>query len=102
MLTLNQLNNPTLCIVIFLVVVQFTGYAAFYTDKRKAIHGKRRISEKSLLWICFVAPVGSIIAMILLRHKNKKITFLVKALVPIIMSIAFHIIIFKLLYNQSL
>ena len=75
------LNNYRLLIsVIFLMdLISFT---IFYIDKRKAIKGKNRISENSLLLSAFLfGSIGAFLSMQIFRHKTKKMKF--RILVPL-------------------
>lgn len=47
----------------------------FGVDKRKAIRGRWRVSERRLLGWAVVAPLGAFIGMHLFRHKTQKQKF---------------------------
>lgn len=69
------LNNYKLLIsIIFLMnLISFT---IFYIDKRKAIKGKNRISENSLLLSALLfGSIGAFLSMLIFRHKTKKLKF---------------------------
>lgn len=64
--------------------------AFFFTalDKIYAIKNKRRISEKTLLTTIFMGgTIGSVIAMILFKHKTSKERFLLKFYIIVIIQI---------------
>lgn len=75
-----EIGNDTLTIV--LLVWNLFTFLVMGLDKRKAIKGRRRISESSLLALAFLlgAP-GVLAAMLVFRHKTKKALFLI--LVPL-------------------
>jgi len=52
-------------------------FVAFYLDKRAAVREKRRTPETTLhLFELFFGWPGALAAMILLRHKNRKVTYI--------------------------
>ncbi|RXJ56217.1 DUF1294 domain-containing protein [Candidatus Marinarcus aquaticus] len=66
--------NEPLMILIALNLLSFIVYGC---DKYLAIHDKRRISEKNLHTLSIVGGfVGSTLAMMLFRHKIKKVKFM--------------------------
>ncbi|WP_278034472.1 DUF1294 domain-containing protein [Flavobacterium nitratireducens] len=72
----------------FLIVNVFVFFQTAY-DKRQAIKGGRRISERSLLTFVFLgATIGASLAMLIFRHKTAKFSYLWKF---------FGILIFQLL-----
>ena len=89
---LMTLNNRVL-LLLFLIFMQLLGFFLFFIDKRKAIYNKSRISERTLLWFCFFAPIGSLIAIFFIRHKNRKAKFLFPALFLILTSLLIYLVI---------
>ncbi|MGI6733784.1 MAG: DUF1294 domain-containing protein [Anaerovoracaceae bacterium] len=75
-----EIGYETLAIVI--LAWNLLTFLVMGLDKRKAVKGRRRISESSLLTLAFLlgAP-GVLIAMLVFRHKTKKALFLI--LVPL-------------------
>lgn len=67
---------------ILLLIFLFINVIAFIImsyDKRLAVKGKRRISEKALLfWVAVGGTVGSLLGMLLFRHKTSKRSYLLK------------------------
>ena len=62
----------------FLVVNIFAFIQNAY-DKRQAIKGGRRISERSLLTFVFLGgTIGASLAMLIFRHKTAKVSYLWK------------------------
>ena len=62
-------------IVIFIIailIMNVLGYLSMWSDKRRAIKGKYRISEKALFTIALLGgSIGSIWGMKCFRHKTK-------------------------------
>ncbi|WP_311525915.1 DUF1294 domain-containing protein [uncultured Parvimonas sp.] len=75
------LNNYKLLISI-IFMMNLISFTIFYIDKRKAIKGKNRISENSLLLSAFLfGSIGAFLSMQIFRHKTQKLKF--KILVPL-------------------
>ena len=63
-------------LLLYLLIINLVSFTMFYIDKRKAIKDKWRIKESSLHLASFAGGVyGSIAAMLLFHHKNRKIKF---------------------------
>lgn len=59
-------------IIVILVVMNLIGYISMWSDKKRAIKGKYRISEKTLFIIALLGgSIGSILGMNQFRHKTK-------------------------------
>ena len=59
-------------IVGLIVIINLLGYVSMWVDKKRAIKGKYRISEKSLFAIALLGgSLGSILGMNQFRHKTK-------------------------------
>ena len=55
-----------------LVIINLIGYMSMWSDKRRAIKNKYRISEKTLFTIALLGgSLGSILGMNQFRHKTK-------------------------------
>ena len=76
--------------VIFLLLINGVSLTLFGVDKLKSIGKKWRIPETQLLLVAFFGPFGAYAAMLLFRHKIRKIKFL---LVPVFMVIQLYLII---------
>ena len=60
-------------IYIYLIIINVITFAAYAIDKCKAVHGKWRIKEATLLFLAFIGgSVGGLISMYLFRHKIRK------------------------------
>ena len=60
----------------YLIIINIIAFIVYAVDKYKAINNKRRISEMTLYTIGFIGGfLGSILAMILFRHKTRKFRF---------------------------
>ena len=65
-------------ILIYLIVMNFAGLITMCVDKYRATSRQWRLSEKLLLGIAvFGGSIGSILGMIMFRHKTKHIQFIV-------------------------
>jgi len=66
----------------YLLVINLWAFCLYGIDKRRAGKGKRRISEKCLLWLAFLGGgVGAWCGMSRFRHKTKHWKF--RILVPL-------------------
>ena len=64
--------------LIYLIVINLIGFAAFGIDKRKAIKDQWRIPEKTLLLIALIGgSVGAFFGMQVFHHKTKHWKFLI-------------------------
>ena len=61
---------------IYLITINIISFILYGLDKYKAIHNKWRIPEMVLISISFLGGgVGSILGIIIFRHKTKKLKF---------------------------
>ena len=85
--------ETSLIIAIYLLAVNFAGFAAMGIDKRKARKHAYRISEATLFSIAIIGgSVGSIIGMYFFRHKTKHMSFVIG--MPSILILQIAVIIF--------
>lgn len=76
---------------IYFIVLNIITFLSMGIDKLLAIKKKYRISEFHLLTLTlFGGSIGSLLGMIIFRHKTKKIKFLI----TIPLSIIIHILIY--------
>ena len=90
-------------IEIYLLSVTIFSFLLYGYDKFKALKNSRdvrRISENKLLFSSFIGgTVGSILSMFLFRHKIKKISFLVKlTLVIVIQTVILYLYVNQVLH----
>lgn len=79
----------------YLVLINVVSFLLYARDKYLARRHKWRISEKSLLSIAAVGgSIGALLAMLLLRHKNRKLKFCL--LIPLF--IVLQLVILSYLY----
>jgi len=71
-------------LIFILVVVNIISFVLFGVDKLKSMSRGWRIPEANLLLVALCGPFGAYAAMLLFRHKTRKIKFL---LVPLFMFI---------------
>lgn len=76
--------------VIFLLLINGASLVLFGVDKLKSIKKRWRIPETQLLLVAFFGPFGAYAAMLVFRHKIRKIKFL---LVPVFLIIQLYLII---------
>ena len=63
-------------ILTYLLFINLIGVLIMFLDKKKAIKGSWRISEKSLLIVALLGgSIGTMIGMHWFRHKTKKLKF---------------------------
>lgn len=63
-------------IVIYFLIINIITFFAMWIDKRKAIKGKWRTSEATLLTLVLLGGgIGGIAGMYIFRHKTKKLRF---------------------------
>ncbi len=65
-------------ILIYLIIINLTGFIAMAIDKRRAKKGEWRIKEYTLLMITLLGGgIGTIAGMYTFRHKTKKLKFVI-------------------------
>ena len=80
---------------IYLFLINAAGFALMLADKRKAIKGHWRISERTLLSCAILGgSIGCLAGMHLVRHKTRHLKFAVG--IPVILAI--QVVGFCLLY----
>ncbi len=83
------MNYPVFLITVYYIIINFTAFILYYSDKRKAVNHNWRIPEATLIGVSFAGGgIGAYAAMKLFRHKTKHLKFTL--LVPI--SIILHIL----------
>ncbi len=75
--------------IIYLSILNILAFLAFFIDKKRAEKDKWRIKESSLHLLSFAGgAIGSLIAMILFRHKTKKVKFIAITSLAILLNVA--------------
>lgn len=63
-------------ILSYLLMINLIGFVMIFVDKRKAIKGKRRISERNLFIVAIIGgALFMFLAMHIYHHKTKKLKF---------------------------
>ena len=78
-------------LLVFLVIVNIFSLLFFGVDKLKSKRGGWRIPELRLLLVALFGPFGAYAAMLLFKHKTRKVKFL---LVPIFLFIHLYLIVY--------
>ncbi|MBO7363152.1 MAG: DUF1294 domain-containing protein [Lachnospiraceae bacterium] len=82
-------------LLIYVLIINIVSFVVYGIDKRKAVEGKWRIPEATLLFTGFIGgAVGSFIGMKVFRHKTQKLKF--RILVPIFILLNIAVIVFVL------
>ena len=83
-----------ICLV-YIIVINITGFLVMGIDKQKAIKNKWRIKEKTLFTLAIIGgSVGSILGMFCFRHKTKHYSFVIG--MPLILTLQIILISFLL------
>jgi uncharacterized membrane protein YsdA (DUF1294 family) len=61
--------------IILYYVLNWTAFYVFGADKRKAVRGKYRISERTLIILGLFGPFGALAGMKTFRHKTQNTKF---------------------------
>ena len=62
---------------LYLLIINITSFITMGIDKFKAIKNKRRISEHTLITLsAFGGSIGTLLAMLIFRHKIRKPKFI--------------------------
>ncbi len=76
-------------LLVYLALVNAAAFVLMHTDKKKAIKGKWRIPEKTLLGVCAIGgSLGGFMGMRLFRHKTKHPKFYIGIPVMLVVHIA--------------
>ena len=79
-------------LIYYIVLINIITFIIMYIDKQKAIKGKYRISEKTLIYLCVLGgSLGELMGMYTFRHKTKHRKFTIG--VPILLVINILVII---------
>ena len=65
-------------VIIYIVLINIIAFGAMYWDKKRAIKGKWRIKENTLLLLVLLGGgIGAIAGMYTFSHKTKKMAFVI-------------------------
>ncbi|MBE6037009.1 MAG: DUF1294 domain-containing protein [Clostridiales bacterium] len=83
------MGNLILTLTGLLVLWNFCTFALMAIDKRKAIRGKRRIPERTLLLTAWaLGGIGGFCGMILCSHKTKHLRFVIQLPLAAVLTLA--------------
>lgn len=83
---------------LYLLLVNIVTFGLFAADKLRAVKGRPRIPEKTLLGISFIGgAVGGFLGMHIFRHKTKKPAFKYGLLIMIVLHIGVAVAIISIL-----
>ena len=92
----NKNSELLIYLIIYLIIINLTGFLAMAIDKRRAKKGEWRIKEGTLFIITLLGGgIGTISGMYVFRHKTKKLKFTVG--LPTILLVEVVLIIFLLI-----
>lgn len=64
-------------VLLYLIIINASGFFLMLADKQKARCGARRIPEATLMWIAILGgSIGSLLGMYLFRHKTRHLKFI--------------------------
>lgn len=91
-----------LILIILYLITNFASFIIMSMDKLKARNGEQRISEGDLFFlsICFGA-LGVLLGMRFVRHKTKKIKFILGIPLALIQNLTFLILIFRFFMTNA-
>ena len=65
-------------VIIYIIAINIITFFVMFIDKKKAQHGRYRISEKTLFTLVLLGGgIGGIAGMYIFRHKTQKTKFVV-------------------------
>jgi uncharacterized membrane protein YsdA (DUF1294 family) len=80
-------------LLLLFLLVNLIAFTIIGYDKRLAVKNKRRISEKALLfWVPIGGTAGSLLAMLLFRHKISKGSYLLKFCLIVVLQVVFIVL----------
>ena len=76
--------------LVYLLTINLLTFFSFILDKKRSRKGQWRISEKQLLFLSLIGgSLGGFVAMVLARHKTKKLKFIVG--VPLLLLVNIYV-----------
>jgi len=73
-----------------LAIFTILSVAMYWIDKSRAMKDKPRISEVRLLQLAFIGPLRSTLGIWWMRHKTRKVSFLIKYSIVFALSVTAH------------
>ena len=71
--------------IIYLIFINLLALKLYADDKSRAVHGRWRISEATLIFVALIGgAAGAILGMLLFHHKNRHAKFVI--LVPLFLA----------------
>lgn len=97
---ISNFNNKEMFFLAYLICINICSFILFGIDKKKAVKSQWRISEASLLVVSILGgAIGSLIGMVIFKHKLSKKIFYIGIPLIIIVNKLIEIIIFNLIRN---
>lgn len=91
-------EQPIYILYMYLAIIILTAFIVFGIDKYKAIHGKRRISEATLITLCIIGgSLGGLAGMYVFHHKTLHKKFSMGVPVILLLQVVISILIYVLL-----
>ena len=93
-------NNKEIFFLAYLICINLFSFILFGIDKKKAVNSQWRISEASLLGVSILGgAIGSLIGMVIFKHKLSKKIFYIGIPLIIILTKIVEVIIFNFIRN---
>lgn len=87
-------------LIVYMIAINLAGLLSMYIDKKRAVHKKWRIPEKTLFLVAILGgSAGSIAGMHLFRHKTKHWYFVIGMPLILIIQIAIGVYAFMKLFG---
>ena len=95
-----NINFTLIYLELYLILINFIAFLVYGIDKLKAIQNNksiRRVPENTLHFLAFIGgSIGAILSMLLFRHKIKKLSFMIKYfLILLIQGLSYYFIVIK-------
>ncbi|PID82636.1 MAG: hypothetical protein CSB16_00675 [Clostridiales bacterium] len=91
------MDTITYYVFYYYILVNIITFILYLVDKLKAIKGKYRISEKTLIVLSIIGgSLGALLSMKIFRHKTRKSIFIITAYLMCLLHTAF--ILYVVLY----
>jgi uncharacterized membrane protein YsdA (DUF1294 family) len=85
---IETLSWPIIGLLGYIFLISVVTFLAFVSDKNYAMAGASRTREKTLLLLVFIGgTLGAALAMHQFRHKTKKVSFLSKFIVVVVIQL---------------